>query len=47
MGIVCILVNYERGRKRKMIYKNLKEIIAKHKENMPVIATAELLAEID
>lgn len=30
-----------------MIYKNLKEIIAKHKENMPVIATAELLAEID
>ena len=26
---------------------NLRAILHKHKENMPVIATAELLAEID
>lgn len=29
------------------VFNNIKSIIAKYKENMPVIATAELLAEID
>jgi hypothetical protein len=29
------------------VLNNLRAILHKHKENMPVIATAELLAEID
>lgn len=29
------------------VLNNLKSIIAKHKDNMPVIVVAELLAEID
>ena len=29
------------------VFNNIKSIIAKHKDNMPVLAVAELLAEID
>jgi hypothetical protein len=29
------------------VFKNLRAILTKHKEHMPVIAVAELLAEID
>lgn len=31
----------------KQTFNNLRAILAKHKENMPVIVVAEMLAEID
>jgi len=33
--------------KMNQTFENLRAILHKHKENMPVIAVAELLAEID
>ena len=31
----------------KQIFNNLRAILARHKENMPVVTVAEMLAEID